>query len=213
MSIDQLVISLGASATRQRRGTIPQRIALGVIAGGVVTLAIIVLRLGFRPDLAVAMHGFAFWMKATYTLSLAIIATLATAHLARPEARRPRWLGLAALPIAGLALLAAGELVRTPLSDWPELWSGISWRVCSRWVATLALPILAGLMIAFRRFAPTRLRLTGAVAGLAAGATAATLYSLHCPEVSAVFVLTWYSLGIAVAATIGGLLGPRLLRW
>ena len=32
-------------------------------------------------------------------------------------------------------------------------------------------------------------------------------------EVSAIFVLTWYSLGILLAAGIGALLGPRLLRW
>jgi len=57
------------------------------------------------------------------------------------------------------------------------------------------------------------LRLTGAAAGLAAGASAATLYGLHCPEVSALFVLIWYSLGMLVAAAIGALAGPRVLRW
>ena len=41
-----------------------------------------------------------------------------------------------------------------------------------------------------------RTRAAGAAAGLAAGAFAATVYCLHCPEVSAIFVLTWYSLGI-----------------
>ena len=52
-----------------------------------------------------------------------------------------------------------------------------------------------------------------AAAGLAAGAFAATVYCMHCPEVSAIFVLTWYSLGILLAASLGALLGPRLLRW
>ena len=80
-------------------------------------------------------------------------------------------------------------------------------------VFTLALPIFAGLLWSFRRLAPTRLRLTGATAGLAAGAWAATLYCLHCPESSALFVLTWYTLGMGLAAIAGALLGPRLLRW
>ena len=93
------------------------------------------------------------------------------------------------------------------------MWQGRSWHVCTRNVAILSLPIFVGLMLAFRRFAPTRLRLTGAVAGLAAGACAAALYCLHCPEVSALFVLVWYSLGILAAAAIGALVGPRLLRW
>ena len=213
MNTDQLVITLVSGATAVRRGLIPRRIALGLIAGGAVTLGMVVLQLGFRPDLAIAMHGFAFWMKWTYTLSLGVIAILATAHLARPEARRPRWLWLLAVPLVALAALAVGELIRTPTSGWPKLWMGVSWQICSTRVATLSLPIFAGLVLAFRRLAPTRLRLTGAVAGLAAGAFGATLYCLHCPEVSAVFVLTWYTLGIAVAAAIGALLGPRLLRW
>ena len=213
MNTDQLVITLGSSVTLVRRGLIPRRIMWGVTAGGAVTLAMVVLQLGFRPDLVIAMHSFAFWMKWTYTLSLAVIAILATAHLARPEAQRPRWLWLLAVPIVALAAVAAGELIRTPTSGWAELWMGLSWRICSTRVATLSLPIFAGLVVAFRRLAPTRLRLTGAVVGLAAGAFGATLYCLHCPEVSAVFVLTWYTLGIAVAAAIGALLGPKLLRW
>ena len=69
------------------------------------------------------------------------------------------------------------------------------------------------LVFVVRQFAPTRLRATGAVIGLAAGAASATLYSLHCPEAGASFVLTWYSLGIAAATAIGAALGPRLLRW
>jgi hypothetical protein len=40
----------------------------------------------------------------------------------------------------------------------------------------------------------------GGDGGLTAGAWGATLYCLHCPEVSAIFVLTWYTLGISLAA-------------
>ncbi|PTS89589.1 DUF1109 domain-containing protein, partial [Sphingomonas sp. HMWF008] len=58
-----------------------------------------------------------------------------------------------------------------------------------------------------------RLRLAGAMAGLAAGGIAATLYGFHCPETAAPFVLTWYSLGIAAAMAIGAAIGPRALRW
>ena len=80
-------------------------------------------------------------------------------------------------------------------------------------VLALATPIFVGLLWSFRRFAPTRLRAAGAAAGLVAGAWAAAIYGLHCPEASAMFVLTWYSLGIVAAAGAGALLGPRLMRW
>ena len=68
-------------------------------------------------------------------------------------------------------------------------------------------------MVAIRRLAPIHLERTGAAAGFAAGALAATLYGLHCPEQAAAFVATWYTLGIAGATAIGALTGRRLLRW
>jgi hypothetical protein len=93
------------------------------------------------------------------------------------------------------------------------MWLGHSWMVCPWIVLALALPIFAGLLWSFRRFAPTRLRAAGAAAGLTAGAWGAAIYCLHCPEVTAIFVLTWYSLGVLLAAGLGAVLGPRLLRW
>jgi hypothetical protein len=93
------------------------------------------------------------------------------------------------------------------------LWLGHSWGICPFIVLVLAVPIFAGLLWSFRRLAPTRLHAAGAAAGLAAGAWAATIYCLHCAEASAIFVLTWYSLGILLATGIGALLGPRVLRW
>jgi hypothetical protein len=104
-------------------------------------------------------------------------------------------------------------MAHAPSSSWLAMWLGGSWKVCSLLVFLLSLPIGAGLLWSFRRLAPTRLRLAGAAAGLTAGAWSATLYCLHCPEVSAIFVLTWYTLGIAATALAGALLGPRLLRW
>jgi len=61
--------------------------------------------------------------------------------------------------------------------------------------------------------APTRIRLAGAAAGLSAGAGAAVVYSLHCPELSAPFIGFWYLLGMLIPALVGALLGPWLLRW
>lgn len=91
--------------------------------------------------------------------------------------------------------------------------AGRSWITCPWLVLALAAPRFIGLLRAFRSLAPTRLRAAGAMAGLAAGAWAATLYCLHCPEASAIFVLSWFSLGIALATALGAVLGPWVLRW
>ena len=152
-------------------------------------------------------------MKCLYSASLGIGAIGLTASLARPESVGPRCFRLLAVPILLLAGISIAELAYTPPADWLAIWLGKSWRSCPWLSLLLSMPIFIGLWWAFRRLAPTRLRMAGAAAGLAAGAWSATLYCLHCPEVSALFVLTWYSLGIGLATAIGALLGPRLLRW
>jgi len=213
MNTDDLIRSLATEVRPVRRYALGRRVALGIIGGAVVTLALVAAGLGFRPDLSLAMHGFSFWMKWTYTVSLGILAIAATIRLARPEAPPMRWLWLLAVPILLLAGIGLGELADTPTRDWLAMWLGQSWLVCPWLVLALSMPIFIGLLWSFRRLAPTRLRAAGAAAGLAAGAWAATLYCLHCPEVSAIFVLTWYSLGIGLAATLGALIGPYFLRW
>ena len=117
------------------------------------------------------------------------------------------------MPILLVALVAAVELGVTPSSQWLAMWLGHSWSVCPWRVLALSGPIFIGLLWAFRAFAPTQLRLAGALAGMSAGALGAMVYGLHCPESSALFLLTWYSLGIGLATVVGALIGPRLLRW
>jgi hypothetical protein len=210
---DALIASLTDGLAPVGRHPLGRRLGLGLAAGAVVTLLMVVAGLHLRPDLWLAMHGATFWMKWGYTGSLAALAVTATLRLARPDADVRGWLWVMALPMAGLAVIGAVELAKAPPSHWLAMWLGHSWRVCSSLVFLLSLPIFAGLLWSFRRMAPTRLRLAGAAAGLCAGAWSATLYCLHCPEVSAIFVLTWYTLGMALAAALGAVLGPRLLRW
>jgi hypothetical protein len=213
MDTEQLIQSLARDVPVVRRHAVGQRIALGVLGGGVVSAALVVAVLGIRPDLHAAMHGFSFWMKWIYTASLGIGAVVATARLARPNGRSLRPLWPLAVPVLLLVGIGIGELARTPARDRLAMWLGHSWKVCPWLVLTLAIPIFIGLLWSFRALAPTRLRAAGATAGLAAGAWAATIYCLHCPEVSAIFVLTWYSLGIVLAAAAGAVVGPRVLRW
>ena len=212
-STDDLIAALSRDVPPVRASALGRRLATGLGLGALVTLVLVGAGLGFRPDLWSAVHGSAFWVKWLYTASLGMCAALATARLARPDARAPRWLWAIALPVAALALLGAVQMARVPQGQWLAMWLGHSWKVCSTLVFLLSVPIFAGLLWSFRRLAPTRLRLAGATAGLAAGAWAAALYCLHCPEVSAIFVLSWYTLGIAMACAMGAALGPLLLRW
>ena len=213
MTTDDLIASLAADVRPVPRFAVGRRLAIGIAIGAAVSLLLVAGTLGVRPDLWLAMQGPAFWMKWGYTLSLSVAACFATLRLARPDPGSLRRLWWIAVPIAALVATGISELRDTPRAQWLAMWLGQSWRVCPWLVLATAMPVFTGLLWSFRRLAPTRLRAAGAAAGLAAGAIAATVYCLHCPEVSALFVLTWYSLGILLAAGVGALAGPRLLRW
>jgi hypothetical protein len=213
MQTDELIHSLTQDMRPVSRHAVGQRLLTGLIAGTALTTLILLIFKGFRPDLEQAIHSFSFWMKAIYTASLAGLAIAMILRVARPDARDASLLWLMGVPVAIILWLAVEELRTTPQSGWLPMWRGESWQQCSMNVFALSLPVLIGLAWAFRAFAPTHLRRAGAIAGLAAGAVGATVYGLHCPEVSATFVATWYTLGIALATGLGALLGPRLMRW
>lgn len=213
MRTEELIQSLSAQTRPVPQSAVEQRLVIGLVAGGAVTLALVVATMGLRPDLPGAMMNARFLMKAAYTVALGIVAILAVHHVARPDAAGSGGLWRIAVPLALLAALEGVELAATPSEHWMPMWLGSSWRQCSMRVGVLSLPIFAGLLWSFRQLAPTNLRAAGAAAGLAAGAFGAALYGLHCPEVSASFVVTWYTLGIAIPTAIGALFGPQLLRW
>jgi hypothetical protein len=213
MDTERLIDSLSRDIRPVPHHAVGRRIAIGVAGGGLITAVLVATLLGLRPDLATAVRGFSFWMKWSYTLSVGLVAITATTRLARPTGVSlwPLWaLAIPALLLTGVGI---GELASTPVQKWLAMWLGDSWTVCPWLVLMLSLPIFGGLLWSFRALAPVRLRAAGATAGLAAGAWAATIYCLHCPEVSALFVLTWYTMGIVLASALGALLGPRLLRW
>jgi hypothetical protein len=212
MTTEQLIQRLTERLAPVPSRAIDTRMALLVTAGIALTLLCVLLGFGARADLAQALLTFPFWLKWAYAGLLCGLASVMTLRLARPGAKplSPWWISI---PVGALAILAALELKHSPISHWRELWLGHSALYCPERIALLSIPNTAGIFIALRNLAPTRLRSTGATAALAAGACAAVLYGLACDEVSGVFVLTWYSLGIGLSAAIGALIGPWFLRW
>jgi len=213
MDTDALIDQLAHNLQPTPRHAADWRMAIGLLAGGLATLALIVLTIGLNPALDQVVRHYAFWVKWAYALSLGVLSLGLVRTLGRPDARLHRSLWLLALPVAVLAAIGTVEMARVPPSHWLAMWLGDSWLICPWLILALSMPLFIGLLWSFRRMAPTRLGLAGAAAGLASGALGAMIYCLHCPEMSAIFVLTWYTLGILMAAGIGALLGPRLLRW
>jgi len=208
---DDLIAMLAKDTKAIGASAAGQRLALGLCVGAALTL-LWVARMGWRHDLATAAGGLNFWVKLGYTALLAVIAVHWLRRLGRPESAQPRFVWLL-MPMAALGLIAVIQLSQASPGTMPQMIYGRSWHICSRNIIMLALPIYLATLWVMRQFAPTRLTMAGAASGLVSGAMAATLYCLHCPETSMLFVLIWYSLGMAAATVVGALLGPHVLRW
>jgi hypothetical protein len=83
---------------------------------------------------------------------------------------------------------------------------------CLSLIPMLSVAPATCLLLALRHGAPARPGLAGAIAGLVAGAFGASLYALTCPDDSALFVATWYTIAIAVVTAVSSFIGARLLR-
>lgn len=156
---------------------------------------------------------FGFLMRQVYALSIAGFAALLLLRLGQPGA--PVRLPILGLAATGLMILIAVVLEQSALSGPAHLqaWLGQSWRSCTLRVGGISLAAGPFLFFAARRLAPGRPTLAGFAAGLVAGAVASSAYGLYCPEGTASFMATWYTLGILLAGLIGAAAGRYLLRW
>lgn len=195
------------------QGAFPRVLLFAAVSGAVVAGTTFFLFLGFRPDIAQAMESVRFLFKFVITLTLAVAATGVALHLARPGDVVAGWgWALAAVPL--LLLCAVGlELTALPARSWLHHLVGHNARFCLTLIPLFSIGPLICIFAALRRGAPTYPRLTGAVAGLAAGGIGATFYAANCNDDSPLFVATWYPLATSVVVTIAFFAGGRLLRW
>jgi hypothetical protein len=190
-----------------------RQLTAGLVLGGAVSLVALMATLGIQPGLGRSSGFIPLALKVGYAATLAALALGATVALARPDAPyKSRRIVVASL-IALLGAVALVQFVGHPQSQAARLLLGASWQSCSLRIVALALPLIAGIGWAVRKQAPVRPDRAGAAIGLAAGSVSAAIYALACTEASAGFVLIWYSLGIALSAGVGALLGRHLLRW
>jgi hypothetical protein len=208
-----LIDRLAADLVPTRRSAARRRFAIGVGSGTVVSLIVVLMLWGVRSDVAAALSTPAFWVKIAFSGALGAGGLATLMKLARPDGVAPRSAALICLVVATMGLLAAFQLAGAPAHLREHLLMGRTAAVCPWLIMTLSVPIFAGSLWAMRAMAPTRLRLAGAAAGLAAGGLSAFVYALSCKESAMPFVFVWYGSPILVMTIIGALVGPRVLRW
>jgi len=125
------------------------------------------------------------WHLVFYPFVVAIAVGLAMLLIVRPEA----WLKM---------LLGASE---------------ISSPRCFLCILSFAAIPSAVLFWALREGAPTRLEVSGALAGIVAGGIGAVAYAFNCDSDTIPFITICYSAAILLCAFIGAQLGLRVLRW
>ncbi len=213
MRTDELVAFLASGAEPVERHAIGRRYAIAIVAGMLVAAVLMLGIMGVRADLAEAVLLPMFWAKLGFVAGLAWASLLATLRLSRPG-RQLDWVpaGLAT-PVLAMWALAAYVMANAEPALRMDLLMGETWAKCPWLIAMLSLPVFVGVFWAMRGLAPTRLPLAGTAAGLLAGSVGALVYCLHCPEMGAPFIGTWYLLGMLLPALIGSAVGPRLLRW
>jgi len=213
MNTEELVELLAASALPVEAGAARRRHALALGWGACGAALLMAVLLGVRADLAEAVRLPMFWIKLAFPAALAAGALMAALRLSRPGVRLGRVPAALAAPVLAMWLLAALALAGAAPGERVALWLGETWQSCPFNVALLSLPVFAGTLWAMRGLAPVQPVRAGAAAGLLAGAVGALIYALHCPEMEAPFLGTWYLLGMLIPGAAGAALGPRLLRW
>lgn len=211
MKTDDLITMLSRDA--QLQPARPSTLWLPVAAAAALSTVFLVAAFGVREDLVQLAASPLFWLKVAFVAALAAVGCRATALAAIPGGRLRGLTWPLGLPFLALAIGAAVTLSSSGFGPAAEQFWGSTWRTCPLIIALLSLPIFISLLRVLKARAPTRLRLAGAAAGFAAGAVAATLYCLHCPELAPSFVGVWYVAGILIPTALGALIGRAALAW
>jgi hypothetical protein len=208
---DDLIEALARGVEPAERPRWRRNLAITLAAGLVVSILLVTIGLGARPDIGAA--GMPIMMKAAFSALCAAVVLPAVVRLMRPG--RPLGWRIGAV-LLFLGLCGAATVVAL-MGEMPErrfeAWIGGAAPWCVVLIPLIAAPTAALLVWFMRAFAPTRLVLTGAAIGALSGGIAAMAYAMHCPTDSVAFVTTWYALAIAVCAALGAIVGSRFLRW
>ncbi|SNR59914.1 hypothetical protein SAMN05192560_0029 [Methylobacillus rhizosphaerae] len=213
MKTDELIKMLATGVSPVRSLMAEKLIGMALLAGSVISLILLWMIYGIRPDLGEVSTSVAFWMKLGVPLASVGIGLVLIFILAHPGKRPGIGYWALVIPVAVLWAWAIWTWAAADPGIRPELLWGKTWKVCILNITFLALPVGAAILFALRRLAPTRPVLTGAIAGWCAGGAGASVYALHCPEMAAPFLAVWYVLGMMVPSAIMAYLGHRCLRW
>lgn len=212
METESLIHELAANATPVRPLPNPWKRTGLWLAVAVPYVALIVILMSPRPDLAMQLADSRFQVELVAALATAVLAAVAAFACTVPGRSR----AICLLPMAPLAIWLA-SLGYGCLQDWrvlgPEaLRLRVDWDCLPAASLVGIVPALA-IVTMLRRGAPLFPRATLALAGLAVGALAqAGMQVYHVGDIS-LMVLVWHLGSVAALAAVAGWIGRWVLRW
>jgi hypothetical protein len=213
MKTDDMISLLAANIAPVKRGALARRYGWALVVASLGAVLLMAMVFGVRPDIRVMLVTPLFWAKVAFPAGVAAAALFMAARLSRPGLPVGQGWKLVAAPAVAVWIAAGAVLIQVPGQERLTMILGATWRTCPFNIALLSIPAFIAIFWAMKGLAPTRLRASGAIAGLLASSIATIAYCLHCPEMGVAFWAVWYLAGMFIPALLGALLGPRLLRW
>ena len=188
------------------------------LAWAAVALAVVVTIMGLSvieglwSGIAMGEASAYFFIVHGLLLVLGIAATTNVIRMARPQVgndySNAKWAAgmVMVLPFAALwALFGAPELVHS---------HSLAWGLGCVAAATLSSSLTGIVLVMWlRRGAPVSLRSAGWQTGVAAGGLGTVAYALCCPIDDIVHLGIYHVAPVGIAAAIGALIVPKLVRW
>lgn len=212
MSNDALILDLAAGlAPVKRRSALRDGLWLLALAG--VEVLLILVAGMMRPDMGRMIFApFMVWKIGSLALLAGFSCAVAMRSFAPPSLPRRGLrvaLGMAGLAmIGGLFLVSSADAAR-PLLDRLSPMHGM---LCATAIVVLSLPMMAMLAALMRRAAPVHPRQSALAAGFAASTCGALVFTICCPMNDPLYIVVWYSIGVAVVTAVARWLLPRRFR-
>ena len=212
MSNDALILDLAAGlAPVKRRSAL--RDGLWLLALAAIE-AILLFSVGaIRPDMGrVILSSFMAWKIGSLALLAGLSCTVAMRSFAPPALPRRGLrivLGVAGLAMIGGLFLASSVDRGRSLLDRLAPVHGL---LCAVSIIVLSLPMMAMLAVLMRRAAPVHPGQSAVASGFAASTCGALVFTICCPMNDPLYIVVWYSAGVAFVTALTRWLLPRRFR-
>jgi hypothetical protein len=216
MNTDRLIDLLSANLEPVGHVHFARTLLVAMLGGAAAAFALMLATVGPRADLGSTIH--LTWTAMKVLFAISVIATAAPLLLKsmRPGLEQETHPALLFLPFCAAIMAALAMLFFVTPEAWGLMLRGatsVSPARCLLCIVFFAAVPFAALVWALRQGAPTRVTLSGTIAGVAAGGVGAAAYAFNCSSDTIPFIAVCYGAAIALCAFIGAQLGPRVLRW